>query len=210
MVPRRGYLIQNGRPTRVTGLDSVREIASAGEYAVWSSSSHYAGDRIYWQKFSRSKQGRTRPANYLSSNQFFESFNRLVRVQHLSINEDGMFLMILRTHGIQDVERDIVYSSAERKVLWSGDLISFYDHEKSTPVGIGKDSVYCVKQHRDGYAVSAYNFRSGELLYDSLKYASTGDRPRFFGELRKRCHCSFHIFRIAGGKELIVASGIID
>lgn len=89
---RRAYLIQNGRPTKVTKLVNAGKVASGGDHIVWSAELGLSGTHIFWQYFPRTKPGcKTRP-ELISTNRFLEGSI----VLDLFINEDGAFLVHLQ------------------------------------------------------------------------------------------------------------------
>ncbi|KAI9369352.1 hypothetical protein BJX61DRAFT_545645 [Aspergillus egyptiacus] len=106
---RREFLVQSGRPTRVTNLGMVDRIAFAGDYIVWSTTqwstlfeidggSDKPADHIHWQCFAPARQrSDLQPATSISSARFLMPSDN-PRVVDLSVNEDGVISCILK-HG---------------------------------------------------------------------------------------------------------------
>ncbi|KAL2829681.1 hypothetical protein BDW59DRAFT_32566 [Aspergillus cavernicola] len=211
---RREYLMLGGRPTEATKLYSVDRIASAGDYIAWStlsqSTTAWEADEIYLKSFARTKKGSICQPISFSFHQLLGPRPRAnVYVEHLSVNEDGVLLLQIRAKAKYSSRerRDVVYSPGKDKVLWSLDIAPSSTPEQSVPVMIGKSSIYCVNQLDDRYTLSAYDFRSGKLLYHSPNYASSR-RPQGFGNnIRSQRHHDFQILRLSCGRELIVSSG---
>lgn len=72
---------------------------------------------------------------------------------------------------------------------------------------IGKSSIYCMKEIEIGYTLSAYDIRSGKLLYDSSNPVLSKQQtiPGDHGS-----HIGFQVVLVNGGKELILLRRMVN
>lgn len=72
---------------------------------------------------------------------------------------------------------------------------------------IGKSSIYCMKEIEIGYTLSAYDIRSGKLLYDSPNPVISKQQtiPGDHGS-----HIGFQVVLVNGGKELILLRRMVN
>ncbi|RDW86572.1 F-box protein [Aspergillus mulundensis] len=200
---RRAYLMQCGRPTKVTELWNVQHFASSGDYVVWSTKTYsdvggFVRHNIHWQCFAPERQELRNRPQVIPASYFYST----ARVDSLQINEDGVFLTHLNGPlGLKCV----VYSPVEKKTLWSGSDLLFQiygcEERQRLPRFIGKSSIYSVARIRGEYTVSAYDFRTGELLYESPNYATQESMGLFCK--KDVVENSIHICPTSGETELI-------
>ncbi|KAL4882839.1 hypothetical protein BJY04DRAFT_216928 [Aspergillus karnatakaensis] len=209
---RRKYLASSGRPSKVTQLFLVDHIASAGEYVAWSSNSEPGpnlipvGDIIFWQCFGKVQHNSSSSPNSILSSCLVDSDSPAVRVLELFINEDGILLVHLEGtfHGIYSA-RYVVYSPHDGKTLWTKDTVRkdterHFKLGKAFPVQIGKNAVFCEKALKDSYQMSAYDFRTGRLLYSSPKHSLLDRQQKAFYAPSRR------MLWTDGGKEFLATS----
>jgi hypothetical protein len=82
--------MQRGRPRKIFKLKDAHLLSLAGSYIAWSTPRR---DGIFWQYFERTKKGKTRQATFFPVTRFYKRMNGREHIRHLSINQDGLFLV---------------------------------------------------------------------------------------------------------------------
>lgn len=99
---RRAFLVQNGRPTKVTKLVKARTSAAGGDYIAWSARPDRTGPNyIFWQYFPRTKSSCKTWPERISADRFLQGSI----VLGLFINEDEDFLVHLQVRGAGVTDR---------------------------------------------------------------------------------------------------------
>ncbi|KAL2865772.1 uncharacterized protein BJX67DRAFT_382458 [Aspergillus lucknowensis] len=206
---RREYLMQRGRPTRVTRLRSVWHLASAGDYVVWLTSGDYqfTPDQVFWQCLSRIEEGSARPAVSIPLSRILGSDRPPGQVSGLAVNRDGVILMHIvprSDHWTSAVGVDALYSAVDNRIIRRQDwlLAPVSTSTEQIPVLIGKSSTYCVNGVHNGYTLSAFDFH-GKLLYLSPEYARVWARSYDVRAMRDECMKDFRILQARNEEDLI-------
>lgn len=98
--------------------------------------------------------------------------------------------------------RYVVYSTTEKKILWSKYFDGPGTSWRPIPILLGKSSIYCMREIEDEYTIYTYDIRSGKFLYESPKYPLYPMQRTTTDGLGT--HIGFQVVPVNGGKELLL------